>query len=409
MHYLLENWIEFLLNAIPYWEKVFEENKNQSNALQVPKFRFSKAKLSEYGPQLAPALEQFKQVEEAFEKAHLYRVQIHVQKFDAGESDKRVEGKGLEVARKAARLCDSGYTGIGKTYPFLIIPEIVSGAFMLKRLGSFTLKKLVPSVAKRLRIPGIRPRLVVPKPTRPVRIGPTGPAPGGTGRARLFEKASEVGSSALPAGAGRTDKFGNVVYSTLGSADDVALARFHESVHSALSPKFKLFRELRADIGMAAYKRSSFLRYLEEALAESYAQLRVRGIKGLPTGIAFPIKEGYVALRAVCGRRSNWDHCRRWGDLRRVSCGKRVRSILMNEDELLSLAKQIAMEKEWPWLPPVQIKRKRRLLGNPYWTILTNCEGRGANVYIEIDDSTQKNDQGGFSQAIAEASLLDCG
>lgn len=41
------------------------------------------------------------------------------------------------------------------------------------------------------------------------------------------------------------------------------------------------------------------LRYLEEALAESYAQLRVNGIRGLPVGIRFPIANGYVTVRAV--------------------------------------------------------------------------------------------------------------
>jgi hypothetical protein len=35
---------------------------------------------------------------------------------------------------------------------------------------------------------------------------------------------------------------------------------------------------------------------LEEALAETYAQLKVNGIKGLPAGIAFPVKNGYVKL-----------------------------------------------------------------------------------------------------------------
>ncbi len=63
-----------------------------------------------------------------------------------------------------------------------------------------------------------------------------------------------------------------------------------------MSPKFKLFRTIRADIGMLAYDRSSFLKYLEEALAESYAQLRVHGISALPEGIKFPIANGYVTL-----------------------------------------------------------------------------------------------------------------
>jgi hypothetical protein len=116
---------------------------------------------------------------------------------------------------------------------------------------------------------------------------------------KLFDKTTETGTTTLKAGEGRTDKFGNVEYSTLGSPKDVALARYHEAVHSALSPKFKLFRNLRADIGMAGYKNSALLKYIEEALAESYAQLKVVGIKGLPTGIKFPIKEGYVTIQRL--------------------------------------------------------------------------------------------------------------
>jgi RHS repeat-associated protein len=118
-------------------------------------------------------------------------------------------------------------------------------------------------------------------------------------RARIFSSTTEIGSGLLPAGTGYTDKFGNVVYSTLGSAQDVALVRYHESIHSFLSPRLNLLREARADLGMAAYNRSSLVRYLEEALAESYAQLRVNGIRGLPTGLTFPVREGYVTWRAV--------------------------------------------------------------------------------------------------------------
>jgi hypothetical protein len=108
-----------------------------------------------------------------------------------------------------------------------------------------------------------------------------------------------TGDPALPAGEGFTDKFGNITYSTAGSTADQALVLYHERVHSALSPKLMRLRDLRADLGMAAYSRSSLLRYIEEALAESYAQLRVNGIKGLPAGIRFPIANGYVTLRAV--------------------------------------------------------------------------------------------------------------
>jgi hypothetical protein len=54
-------------------------------------------------------------------------------------------------------------------------------------------------------------------------------------------------------------------------------------------------RNVRADLAMTAYQRSQFLRYLEEALAETYAQVSVRGIRGLPDGITFPLKgDGYA-------------------------------------------------------------------------------------------------------------------
>lgn len=108
-----------------------------------------------------------------------------------------------------------------------------------------------------------------------------------------------TGDPALPAGAGATNKFGDITYSTAGSAEDQALALFHERVHSFLSPKLEPLRELRADVGMTGYRDSELLRYIEEALAESYAQLRVKGIKGLPVGIRFPIQNGYVTLDGV--------------------------------------------------------------------------------------------------------------
>ena len=119
------------------------------------------------------------------------------------------------------------------------------------------------------------------------------------GSGKLFKKPTEIGTTHLPAGEGLTDKFGNVFYSTLGSVQDVALARFHENVHSILSPKLSFLRTIRADLAASGYEHSSFLRYLEEALAETYSQLRVNGFAGLPTGIAFPVRERYVTVSAV--------------------------------------------------------------------------------------------------------------
>ena len=108
-----------------------------------------------------------------------------------------------------------------------------------------------------------------------------------------------TGDPNLPAGYGLTNKFGDVVYSTRGSATDQALVLAHERLHSFLSPKLMPLRDLRADLRMAVYKHSDLVRYLEEALAESYAQLKVNGVSELPTGIQFPIANGYVRLDRV--------------------------------------------------------------------------------------------------------------
>lgn len=115
-------------------------------------------------------------------------------------------------------------------------------------------------------------------------------------RGRLFAKSTTTGTTGMKAGEGVTDKFGNITYSTLGSQTQQDLARFHEQVHSFLSPKFTPLRNFRADIGIWAYKRIHLLKYIEEAMAETYAQLRVVGLRGLPDGIAFPIANGYVTI-----------------------------------------------------------------------------------------------------------------
>lgn len=118
-------------------------------------------------------------------------------------------------------------------------------------------------------------------------------------RRRGFYEPTTQGDPNMPAGYGRTDKYGNITYSTAGTPTDRALALHHEKVHQFLSPRFNLLREFRADLNMTVYERSSFMRYLEEAMAETYAQLRVNGIRGLPDGIRFPITNGYVKLRHV--------------------------------------------------------------------------------------------------------------
>jgi hypothetical protein len=125
--------------------------------------------------------------------------------------------------------------------------------------------------------------------------------PGATpgSRARIFKKTTITGDPTMPAGTGSTNSFGDITYSTQGSPTDIALARNHELVHSFLSPKLALLRNFRAHWGEWAYNKSALLQYIEEALAETYAQLTVRGLGGLPTGIKFPIANGYLRLSSV--------------------------------------------------------------------------------------------------------------
>lgn len=106
---------------------------------------------------------------------------------------------------------------------------------------------------------------------------------------KWFSKPSITADPLRPAGAGVTNKFGDVIYSSAGSATDVALVRAHELVHSVLSPKFVVMRTLRADIATWFYKNSQVMRYLEEMLAEGYAQLVVKGVKSLPQAFRFPM------------------------------------------------------------------------------------------------------------------------
>lgn len=50
---------------------------------------------------------------------------------------------------------------------------------------------------------------------------------------------------------------------------------------------------------MSGYMRSAILQYLEEALAESVAQLAAHGVVGLLRGIRFPIANGYITLQQL--------------------------------------------------------------------------------------------------------------
>lgn len=95
---------------------------------------------------------------------------------------------------------------------------------------------------------------------------------------------------------GETDAWGDISVTRNQSLTEQRLALYHEWVHSVLSPRFKLFRRFRAEFRFSAYERSALLQYLEEALAESFAQLKVHGLRKVIIGIKFPITHGYITI-----------------------------------------------------------------------------------------------------------------
>ena len=112
-------------------------------------------------------------------------------------------------------------------------------------------------------------------------------------------KPSIRGDATLPEGVGGTSPVtGDFRYSTAGSAESQALARLHERVHQVLTPKVNILRRLRGFIRAQGYNRSYILRYLEEALAETVAQVGVKGwqVKNVVEGLRFPVERGYLAV-----------------------------------------------------------------------------------------------------------------
>lgn len=110
-------------------------------------------------------------------------------------------------------------------------------------------------------------------------------------------KPTTRGDPNLRAGSGETDAWGNVTYSLRGSDADRALVLLHERVHQILTPKLYPLRRFRVQNRINSYVKSSLSRYLEEALAETAAQMQVHGgIGSLIEGLRFPVKNGYVTL-----------------------------------------------------------------------------------------------------------------
>jgi hypothetical protein len=105
----------------------------------------------------------------------------------------------------------------------------------------------------------------------------------------------------LPAGEGATSSWGDIVISSRGSAAEQSLVLLHEKVHAFLTPTIYFLRKFRVESRTGSYFQSSLWRYIEEALAETIAQVGVNGIKQFFTGIRFPVENGYVYLTRAGG------------------------------------------------------------------------------------------------------------
>lgn len=93
--------------------------------------------------------------------------------------------------------------------------------------------------------------------------------------------------------AGMTSQWGDIVLLVANNIDDVNAVKMHELVHRFLIPKLQMFPKLRqfsAVLKNQGYLRSNILRYLEEALAETVAQLTVYGVnwRNFMVGVRFP-------------------------------------------------------------------------------------------------------------------------
>lgn len=131
-------------------------------------------------------------------------------------------------------------------------------------------------------------------PSTPLTMKTVGEPPTTSGSIFYNPKLKEVVSD-FPGGksAGMTSQWGDIVLLVANNIDDVNAVKMHELVHRFLIPKLQMFPKLRqfsAVLKNQGYLRSNILRYLEEALAETVAQLTVYGVnwRNFMVGVRFP-------------------------------------------------------------------------------------------------------------------------
>lgn len=104
---------------------------------------------------------------------------------------------------------------------------------------------------------------------------------------------------------GSTNKWGdiNIFYGRNATPKSIELAKFHEEFHRLLTPKLQTFtwlRQARAVLKTNSYLKSYLLRYIEEALAQTVAQVRSGNWRMIFEGIKLPLgNEGYVTVAKI--------------------------------------------------------------------------------------------------------------
>lgn len=115
------------------------------------------------------------------------------------------------------------------------------------------------------------------------------PPPNGT---KIITRPAKLRDGVL----GSTDLYGYIQVTRRGSINEQRVTLYHEWIHRILSPRVAFLRRFRAQIKWSGYQKSAFLRYLEEALAETFGNYRVYGIQKSIVGITFPIDAGYMTI-----------------------------------------------------------------------------------------------------------------
>jgi hypothetical protein len=173
------------------------------------------------------------------------------------------------------------------------------------------------------------------------------------------------------------------------------LTLYHELIHSRLTPKLYALRDLRIAIAQNGYANSHLLRYLEEALCETYALLRGNGFSKqvLVEGIHFPIKNDYTTT-ALMGKEARGCF---WGPSTLVPWSSRCsteRVDPMTSEEAVRRVREIYAGSGKPlgedvmvqpgFVPTGDLRSSERKT----WIVRTNALRRGGNRLFHFDAET---------------------